>query len=100
MQEDRGKGIDSPCRNNDVVTNMRMWQEMKEATEHGQKCCLRAKIDMNAGNKAMRDPVMFRVSLVPHPMTKVLTHDLARASESLSTPWSWHVVMLVAGEVV
>jgi len=70
MQEERGTGTESPCRNNDLETNMRMWREMVEGTEEGQKYCLRAKIDMNAGNKALRDPVMYRVSLTPHPLTK------------------------------
>eukprot|EP00708_Paratrimastix_pyriformis_P002189 GAFH01000930.1.p1 GENE.GAFH01000930.1~~GAFH01000930.1.p1 ORF type:complete len:759 (-),score=330.82 GAFH01000930.1:57-2000(-) len=70
MQEERGAGIESRCRNQDVETNMRLWAMMQEGSEEGQKYCVRAKIDMQATNKALRDPVMYRVSLIPHPITK------------------------------
>lgn len=39
---------------------------MKHGTEEGQLTCLRAKISIDDPNKAMRDPVMYRVNLTPH----------------------------------
>ncbi|KAJ1670929.1 glutamate--tRNA ligase, partial [Spiromyces aspiralis] len=42
---------------------------MKQGTEFGQKCCLRAKMSVDNKNKAMRDPVIYRVNLTPHHRT-------------------------------
>ncbi len=39
---------------------------MQEATEHGRKTCIRAKIDMSSNNGAMRDPTIYRCKLEPH----------------------------------
>ena len=46
---------------------MKMWKEMKEGSEFGQKCCVRAKIDMQSANGCMRDPTMYRCKNEPHP---------------------------------
>jgi hypothetical protein len=35
-----------------------MWQEMLKGSEKGQKCCVRAKIDMNSPNGCLRDPTV------------------------------------------
>ena len=70
MREQRFAGIESAHRNNSVEENLRVWGEMLRGTEEGQKACLRAKISMTADNKALRDPVMFRVNLNPHARTK------------------------------
>ncbi|KAH7649240.1 glutamate tRNA ligase [Cryptosporidium bovis] len=69
MREERGKGIESKNRNNSVDENLRLWKEMIDGTEHGIKCCVRAKIDMQCKNKCMRDPVLYRCVLTPHHRT-------------------------------
>lgn len=47
-----------------------MWDEMKNGTERGLQCCLRAKIDYMSDNGCLRDPVIYRCKLEPpHPHT-------------------------------
>ncbi|GFR95325.1 bifunctional glutamate/proline--tRNA ligase [Elysia marginata] len=48
---------------------MSMWAEMKKGSEHGQKCCVRAKLDMNSDNGCMRDPTMYRCKNEVHVRT-------------------------------
>ncbi len=52
-----------------VNKNLALWEEMKQGTETGLKCCVRAKIDMNADNGCMRDPTLYRCKLEPHVRT-------------------------------
>lgn len=66
----RGEGIATACRERSIAENARLWKEMLAATEVGQKNCLRAKISLDADNKALRDPVLYRVNLTPHARTK------------------------------
>lgn len=53
----------------DVSENLKLWGEMKRGTETGQKCCVRAKIDMNSDNGCMRDPTMYRCKNEEHVRT-------------------------------
>lgn len=69
MREERGKGIASKCRDLSVEENLERFQQMKEATEQGLKCCLRAKISVDNKNKTLRDPVIYRCNLTPHHRT-------------------------------
>eukprot|EP00237_Pycnococcus_provasolii_P005524 CAMPEP_0119193626 /NCGR_PEP_ID=MMETSP1316-20130426/3710_1 /TAXON_ID=41880 /ORGANISM="Pycnococcus provasolii, Strain RCC2336" /LENGTH=58 /DNA_ID=CAMNT_0007188899 /DNA_START=27 /DNA_END=200 /DNA_ORIENTATION=- len=46
MRDERMKGIESKCRNLDVKENLRRWDEMLAATEFGQTCAARFKMDM------------------------------------------------------
>nr|KAJ3422561.1 hypothetical protein HK105_007543 [Polyrhizophydium stewartii] len=69
MRAERFDGIESKCRNLSVEENLKRFEEMKNGTEFGLKCCLRAKIDMQDKNKAMRDPVIYRCNLTPHHYT-------------------------------
>lgn len=66
MQKQRFDGIASACRDNTFEQNMALWKEMTEATDLGRTACLRAKISVDNPNKAMRDPVLFRVNTNPH----------------------------------
>lgn len=94
MKQEREQRLDSKCRSNSrswkhdlasslflephwgtslcfvaVEQNMKMWAEMKAGSEHGQTCCMRAKIDMKSNNGCMRDPTLFRCKNTPHPRT-------------------------------
>lgn len=46
-----------------------MWEEMKKASEFGQKCALRAKIDHESDNGCLRDPTMYRCKPEAHVQT-------------------------------
>lgn len=52
-----------------VEKNFALWEEMKKGTATGQKCCVRAKIDMQSPNGCMRDPTIYRCKNEIHPRT-------------------------------
>ena len=52
-----------------VKDNLKMWEEMKAGSPRGLQCCLRAAIDPASDNGCMRDPVLYRCKLEPHPRT-------------------------------
>lgn len=66
MQKHRFNGTPTSCHDNSIEENLRLWAEMKAASAEGQTACLRAKISLTDENKAMRDPVMYRVNTNPH----------------------------------
>ena len=67
MRDQRGKGVENASRSRSVEENQKLFAEMLKGTELGQKCCLRAKIDMAHKNKCMRDPVFYRCIVdTPH----------------------------------
>uniref|UniRef100_A0A0C9RN52 glutamate--tRNA ligase n=1 Tax=Wollemia nobilis TaxID=56998 RepID=A0A0C9RN52_9CONI len=66
MQKERMDGTESINRNNSVEKNMALWKEMIAGTERGLQCCLRGKLDMQAANKSLRDPVYYRCNPVSH----------------------------------
>ncbi|KAH9386803.1 glutamyl-tRNA synthetase [Nematocida major] len=68
MRMERDKGIPSANRNTSPETNLEIFNKMATTAE-GDAFCLRAKIDMENLNKAMRDPVIYRVNLIPHHYT-------------------------------
>lgn len=70
MREERMVGDASARRNRSVEDNLSIFtEEMKKGTEEGLKNCLRAKIDYQNPNKALRDPVIYRCNLTPHHRT-------------------------------
>lgn len=69
MREQRMDGIASARRDRSVEENLAAFDEMKNATEQGLKCCLRAKISVDDNNKTLRDPVIYRTNLTPHHRT-------------------------------
>lgn len=70
MRAQRMDGIESKFRNQSMEENLRLWEEMKKGSQEGDKCLLRARIDMQAKNKVLRDPGMFRCVLdTPHLRT-------------------------------
>ncbi|KAG9442167.1 hypothetical protein H6P81_018021 [Aristolochia fimbriata] len=66
MQKERMDGIESNCRKNTVEQNLELRKEMIRGSERGLQCCLRGKLDMQAPNKSLRDPVYYRCNPVPH----------------------------------
>jgi glutamyl-tRNA synthetase len=69
MQAERFDGIESKNRNMSVEDTLLKFEQMLNATAEGLKSTLRAKIDMQDLNKAMRDPVIYRCNLIPHHRT-------------------------------
>ncbi|KAJ1965165.1 glutamate--tRNA ligase [Dipsacomyces acuminosporus] len=69
MRQQRMDGIASKCRDLSVEENLARFQQLMDATEFGQTCCLRAKMSVDSKNKALRDPVIFRCNLTPHHRT-------------------------------
>ncbi|EKF37727.1 glutamyl-tRNA synthetase, putative [Trypanosoma cruzi marinkellei] len=66
MQKCRFDGVPTRYRDIDVEETRRLWNEMKKGSAEGQETCLRAKISVDNENKAMRDPVIYRVNETPH----------------------------------
>lgn len=69
MKEQRLKKEANTYRSQSVEENSRMWKEMVNGTEEGERCCLRAKIDMRHKNGTLRDPTMYRTKKIPHHRT-------------------------------
>ncbi|OON13356.1 proline--tRNA ligase [Opisthorchis viverrini] len=69
MKVERENRIPSVCRENSVEKNLQWWEEMKKGTEFGVQCCVRAKIDMNSNNGALRDPTIYRCKRESHVRT-------------------------------
>ncbi len=69
MRHERMEGIASKRRDRSVEDNLGMFAEMTEASEEGQKNCVRAKMSVDDPNKALRDPVIYRCNLMPHHRT-------------------------------
>ena len=62
-------GKESPCRNQSVEENLRLFEEMKAGKFKDGERVLRAKIDMASPNMNMRDPVIYRIAHVEHHNT-------------------------------
>ncbi|AYV75974.1 MAG: glutamyl-tRNA synthetase [Terrestrivirus sp.] len=61
MRKERDEGIESKYRNQTIEENMNLWNQMKNGDNINGCIRLRNNIDgMTSGNKAMRDPTIFR----------------------------------------
>lgn len=69
MREQRGAGIKSERRDRSIEENLRVFDEMKKGSEEGLRNCVRAKISVDANNKTLRDPVVYRCNPTPHART-------------------------------
>lgn len=69
MKIEREKKIESKNRDNSIEKNLELWDEMKKGSESGQKCCVRAKLNMASPNGCLRDPTMYRCKDESHPRT-------------------------------
>ncbi|OQR88241.1 glutamyl-tRNA synthetase [Achlya hypogyna] len=69
MRDERMHGIESTLRNTDVATNLALFEKMLQGHPDADGYCLRGKIDMQAKNKTLRDPVFFRANATPHHRT-------------------------------
>jgi len=64
IREYRKIGKECEHRSQSIEKNLKLWEEMLE----GKNYVVRAKIDMQHKNAAMRDPALLRVSLHKHPI--------------------------------
>lgn len=69
MKAEREQRAESKNRSNSADKNFEMWREMLAGSARGQKCCIRAKIDMQSHNGCLRDPTIYRCKNEPHPRT-------------------------------
>ncbi|KAI5181798.1 glutamyl-tRNA synthetase [Nematocida sp. AWRm80] len=65
MRHNRDKGIPSKRRDSTPEENLMIFNKLIEGPEYDQYC-VRAKISVDDLNKAMRDPVIYRVNTTPH----------------------------------
>ena len=63
------KGIESPYRNRTIEQNLMLFDNMKNGLYKDGEKVLRAKIDMNAKNINLRDPVIYRILHTSHHRT-------------------------------
>jgi len=63
-------GLESPYRNRTIEENLKLFSEMKDGKYGDGEKVLRAKINMNADNINMRDPIMYRILHAFHHRTK------------------------------
>ena len=74
IKENRGnytnEGIPSPYRNRNKNENLKLFQNMRTGLYKDGEKVLRAKIDMNAPNINLRDPILYRILHTPHHRTK------------------------------
>ena len=73
ISEQRGgygnPGVESPHRNRPIDENLDLFARMRAGEFGDGSMVLRAKIDMQAENMQLRDPVMYRIKAAPHHRT-------------------------------
>ena len=73
ISEQRGgygqPGVESPFRDRTVAENQALFLGMRHGESADGERVLRAKIDMQADNMWLRDPVLYRIRRIPHHRT-------------------------------
>ncbi|TYZ61762.1 hypothetical protein PybrP1_012794 [[Pythium] brassicae (nom. inval.)] len=69
MRDERMHGVPSLHRTQDPDTARRLFDLMLANDPEASGYCLRGRIDMQAKNKTLRDPVFFRANATPHHRT-------------------------------
>lgn len=86
-------GKNSPYRDRSIEENLELFEKMKNGEFADGEKVLRAKIDMADPNINMRDPVIYRINHMEHPVTKDkwciypmydFTHPLSDAYEKVT----------------
>ncbi|MGH1334487.1 MAG: glutamine--tRNA ligase/YqeY domain fusion protein [Aureispira sp.] len=67
LQKREGKA--SPYRDTDATTNLERFEKMKNGGYEEGECALRLKIDMQADNRHLRDPLIYRIIKAAHHRT-------------------------------
>ncbi len=62
-------GVESPWRDRPVEESLEIFEKMRHGHYPDGSRVLRAKIDMNAENMQLRDPIMYRIRNLPHHRT-------------------------------
>lgn len=62
-------GEESPYKNRPIEENLKLFEDMKNGLVASNRMSLRAKIDMTSPNMHLRDPVLYRISKMPHYRT-------------------------------
>ncbi|MFN8052585.1 MAG: glutamine--tRNA ligase/YqeY domain fusion protein [Acidimicrobiales bacterium] len=63
-------GVESPHRDRPVEENLGLFRQMRDGAYDEGELVLRAKIDMQADNMWLRDPILYRIRKVPHHRTE------------------------------
>lgn len=69
MDEEKKKGQGSQYRNTSVETNLAEFEKMRAGAYEEGTCVLRLKINMQADNRHLRDPVIYRIIKSEHHRT-------------------------------
>ncbi|KAG8948872.1 hypothetical protein FRC04_009210 [Tulasnella sp. 424] len=69
MRQERMDGIASKRRDSSVEDNLKIFEQMTSGDPAAQGWCIRAKISVDDPNKALRDPVVYRMNVLPHHRT-------------------------------
>lgn len=62
-------GKNSPYRDRSIEENLSLFRQMKDGKFEEGECVLRGKIDMSSSNMNLRDPTLYRIKYMNHPIT-------------------------------